>query len=368
MEFSDEKITGLKKFISLIKEQPQLLEVPELSFFKQYLCSLGASIPHSSENESHKESQQEDSELSEDDILIENPDIPLISPSENDVPIQIPEESSETDYEKIAELKHQAIEARDSGDLLKALELITEVINLNPNSTINIGIRGQILLELKRPLSALSDGEEAVKRNENSAKGYLIRGKAKMMLGQYIEAYKDIQQAQQIDFNEQEAAKAELLAKKVQYLQIIEGRKRRKEDLKAAKEKERKRKEEEDFRKSMMKVHHIHNEAEYQHFLSMSSSSSNAHPFSFSPSLVVVDFSATWCGPCQQIKPVFESLPAQHPRVLFLHVDVDENRQMEEVQSVSGVPTFRFWKDGKKVDEFSGADERKLRDLIEKYE
>jgi hypothetical protein len=40
---------------------------------------------------------------------------------------------------------------------------------------------------------------------------------------------------------------------------------------------------------------------------------------------------------------------------------------LEEVDSVNGVPTFRFWKDGKKVAEMSGANESKLLDLIEKW-
>jgi thiol-disulfide isomerase/thioredoxin len=41
--------------------------------------------------------------------------------------------------------------------------------------------------------------------------------------------------------------------------------------------------------------------------------------------LIVVDFSATWCGPCQYIKPHFHELPKEYPSVIFLEVDVDEN-------------------------------------------
>jgi thiol-disulfide isomerase/thioredoxin len=43
-----------------------------------------------------------------------------------------------------------------------------------------------------------------------------------------------------------------------------------------------------------------------------------------SANAVVVDFSATWCGPCQQIGPVFEKLSMQYPAVKFVKIDVDE--------------------------------------------
>jgi thiol-disulfide isomerase/thioredoxin len=43
-----------------------------------------------------------------------------------------------------------------------------------------------------------------------------------------------------------------------------------------------------------------------------------------SANAVVVDFSATWCGPCQQIGPLFEKLSLQYPAVKFVKIDVDE--------------------------------------------
>eukprot|EP00741_Cyanophora_paradoxa_P010786 tig00020539_g10428.t1 len=71
----------------------------------------------------------------------------------------------------------------------------------------------------------------------------------------------------------------------------------------------------------------------------------------------VIDFTATWCGPCQRIGPVFVrfSEEAQFADVVFLKVDVDECAELAQAQGVSCMPTFHFWKGGKKVDEFSGA-------------
>eukprot|EP01068_Selenidium_serpulae_P016310 Selendium_serpulae@DN6285_c1_g1_i7.p1 len=83
--------------------------------------------------------------------------------------------------------------------------------------------------------------------------------------------------------------------------------------------------------------------------------------------LVVVDFTATWCPPCKRIGPVFASLESEHPGVLFLKVDVDEGAQIAEAQQVSSMPTFKYFKGGKLVDHFSGADEGRLREYIAKH-
>ena len=40
--------------------------------------------------------------------------------------------------------------------------------------------------------------------------------------------------------------------------------------------------------------------------------------------LIVIDFTATWCGPCKMIAPFYAALPGDHPGVIFCKVDVDE--------------------------------------------
>lgn len=59
---------------------------------------------------------------------------------------------------------------------------------------------------------------------------------------------------------------------------------------------------------------------------------------------VLVDFWATWCGPCQMLAPVLEELSQQ---VKVVKVDVDENPQLAMVFQVSSIPTIISFRDGK---------------------
>lgn len=65
--------------------------------------------------------------------------------------------------------------------------------------------------------------------------------------------------------------------------------------------------------------------------------------------LVVIDFFATWCGPCKIIAPQFEELSKQHSSIIFLKVDVDENDEIAATYEVSSMPTFIFIKKGEVV-------------------
>nr|XP_039270596.1 thioredoxin-like [Styela clava] len=82
--------------------------------------------------------------------------------------------------------------------------------------------------------------------------------------------------------------------------------------------------------------------------------------------LVVVDFYATWCGPCKVIGPKVAAMSGEYKNAVFLKVDVDENSDTTEKHGISAMPTFLFFKDGQKVDELVGASEAKLREMIEK--
>jgi thioredoxin 1 len=61
---------------------------------------------------------------------------------------------------------------------------------------------------------------------------------------------------------------------------------------------------------------------------------------------VIIDIYAVWCGPCQQVKPIFESLSKEMPEYVFASINVDEARDLAIQYGVTSIPTFIFIKDG----------------------
>ncbi|XP_014270327.1 thioredoxin-like protein 1 [Halyomorpha halys] len=88
---------------------------------------------------------------------------------------------------------------------------------------------------------------------------------------------------------------------------------------------------------------------------------------SSSTKLLVVDFTATWCGPCQRIAPFYEQMSAKYPKASFIKVDVDKCQETAANQRVSVMPTFYFYRNKVKVDSIQGADPNKLEAKIKKY-
>uniref|UniRef100_A0A8C2P286 Thioredoxin domain containing 8 n=1 Tax=Capra hircus TaxID=9925 RepID=A0A8C2P286_CAPHI len=65
--------------------------------------------------------------------------------------------------------------------------------------------------------------------------------------------------------------------------------------------------------------------------------------------LVVVEFSARWCGPCKRIYPVFHAMSVQYRSVMFANVDVDNARELAQTYQIKAVPTFQLFKQTKKM-------------------
>lgn len=75
-----------------------------------------------------------------------------------------------------------------------------------------------------------------------------------------------------------------------------------------------------------------------------------------SPIPVVVDFFATWCGPCRMLSPVLESVSEDYEdKVKFVKLDVDEASDIAKDYSVMSIPTLIFIKNGEEVAKTVGA-------------
>ncbi|KAL1406287.1 hypothetical protein Q8F55_007983 [Vanrija albida] len=84
------------------------------------------------------------------------------------------------------------------------------------------------------------------------------------------------------------------------------------------------------------------------------------------PEPVVIDFWATWCGPCKLISPHFNKLEEKFPGVKFVKVDIEEQPEIAQEQGIKAMPTFKAYKDGEVIDQLTGAVPAKLTALVEK--
>ena len=62
--------------------------------------------------------------------------------------------------------------------------------------------------------------------------------------------------------------------------------------------------------------------------------------------IVVIDFWATWCGPCVRFAPIFEKVSERHPDVVFAKVDTDAQPALSQQYDISSIPTLVVYRDG----------------------
>ena len=74
-----------------------------------------------------------------------------------------------------------------------------------------------------------------------------------------------------------------------------------------------------------------------------------------------IDFSAEWCPPCKIIGPIFAGLRAEFKAIKFFKLDVDKNAEAVKDAKIEGMPTFKFYHNGVKVDQLVGASQVELK-------
>lgn len=214
-------IDQLKGFITLCSANPQVLNNPDLAFFRDYLVSLNANVPPkpevktevpksgppggaqapppaASEEEMEVESEESDVELDMTGVL-ETPD----TETEHDMGDPNKKEMSDEEMEKFDEKRSEAMSTFSEGEWEKAIELFTEAIHLNPNSAAMFAKRGAAYLKLQKPNACVRDCTRAIELNPDNAGAYKFRGRAHRLLGNFSNSAKDLATTCKIDFDEQ---------------------------------------------------------------------------------------------------------------------------------------------------------------------
>lgn len=70
--------------------------------------------------------------------------------------------------------------------------------------------------------------------------------------------------------------------------------------------------------------------------------------------LVLVDFYATWCGPCKMMHPVIDELATNHPELKIIKIDVDNHNELARTYGVMSIPTLIMFKNGLVVEKNIG--------------
>ncbi|KAI3454356.1 hypothetical protein Pfo_011019 [Paulownia fortunei] len=301
-----------------------------------------------------------DEEIVESEVELDNSDVvePDYDPAEEmgDPSVEVTEENQEAAQVS----KSIAMDAILEDKLDEAINHLTEAIILNPKSTMLYASRASVFVKLKKPNAAIRDADAALQINPDVAKGYKARGMARALLGLWEEAARDLHVASKLDFDEETSMmlkKVEPSAKKIkEHRQKYEHLRKERELRKIELERLRLAQEAE-FARMLKDGQVIRIESARELGIKLNAALKTSR-------LAIVYFTATWCGPCRYIAPVYASLAARYPKVVFLKVDIDEVMEAAADWNISSIPCFYFSKNGIVVDEVTDIDMNLLKKKV----
>ena len=81
----------------------------------------------------------------------------------------------------------------------------------------------------------------------------------------------------------------------------------------------------------------------------------------------LIDFYATWCGPCTVLKPILEKIEKEYDDINFYSIDIDNNKDLIKEYNISSVPTVLFLEDGEIISSSVGfIPEKMITNFIQK--
>ncbi len=84
--------------------------------------------------------------------------------------------------------------------------------------------------------------------------------------------------------------------------------------------------------------------------------------------VVVVDFYADWCGPCQMLGPVLEEISENNPALVIVKINVDDNMELCSKYHITSIPNVMIFKKGEVIDKFVGFQSKaKVEAILAKY-
>lgn len=251
------ELKKLKFFVDLCSAQPQLLNLPQLEFFKSFVEKLGGKIPegkpdfgdaHFKTEEPKKDEEPAKKEESEPESDIELDTEGCVEPDNDpEQPMgDASKEPSEDEIDKANDLRSQATAAYSEQNYEDSIKLYTEAIELNPKSALYHAKRGQAYLKISKPNACIRDCTRALEINPDSATAYKFRGRANRLLGKWEEAAKDLRQACKLDYDEEADEWLKEVtpnAKKIEQHKLKQERRRQEKELQEKQERVRKAQE-----------------------------------------------------------------------------------------------------------------------------
>lgn len=221
------QVDQLQGFVHLLKANPDILHDPSLFFFREYLESLGASIPDAPKKKSGKEqkdpSEQENVCPSQSEEPAKEGDNTVEGEVESDIELDMVgviepdnepaqemgncdkntnEDLNDEQLDKFNEKRSEAMHAFSEREWERAIELFTECVKIDSTSSQVYTKRGTAYLKLNRPNACIRDCDRAITLNPDSAAAHKFRGRAHRLLGHFVEAAKDLRTACKLDFDE----------------------------------------------------------------------------------------------------------------------------------------------------------------------